>query len=88
MRTLVSPTMQAAETMDDGDVADAESVAGLARELVHLSQRHLFVGFVVKVEGLAAAGVVADDAVEDDDGAVLAVLGGGDEWGGVDRARG
>ena len=55
-------------------------LAGSDGELAHLLQRHLFVGFVVKVEGLAAAGVVADDAVEDDHRAVGALLGCGDEF--------
>src|SRR6202043_3071885 len=55
-----------AQAMDEDDVADAEAGDGFGGERAHLFERHLLVGLVVEEEGLAAAGVVADDAVEDD----------------------
>ena len=61
---------EAAEAMDDCDVADGEVLDGLGAEEVHLLQRHLLVGFVVEVQRAAAAGIVANDAVEDADGSV------------------
>ena len=80
--------LEAAEAMDDGDVANAELSARLGGQFAHLLDGHLFVGFVVEVEGLAAAGVVAHDAVEDDDGAVFAAFGRGNELGRVDGFAG
>ncbi len=71
---------EAAEAMDDGDVADAEVLDGLGAEKLHLRECHLLVGFVVEVQGAAAAGVVANDAVEDADGSVGAGLDGRARW--------
>src|SRR5580704_250516 len=59
------PDLQAAEAVDDGNIAHFEASNRFARQLVHLLHGHLCVGLVVEVEGFAAAGVVADDAVED-----------------------
>src|SRR5258708_28006002 len=53
--------LQAAETVNDRDVAHAEAGESFARKLVHLPGGHLFVGFVVEIERLAAAAVVAHD---------------------------
>jgi len=61
---------EAAEAMDDGDVAGREVLDGLGAEEVHLLQGHLLVGFVVEVQGWAATGVVANDAVENTDSSV------------------
>ena len=76
--------LQAAEAVNDRDVAHAEAGDGLVRQLLHLLGGHLFVGFVVEMERAAAAGVVAHDAVEDDDRAVLAALESGNEFFGCD----
>ena len=75
---------EAAEAMDDRDVADGEVLDGLGAEEMHLLQRHLLVRFVVEVQGSAAAGIVANDAVEDTDSSVGAGLEVALNGGGVD----
>ena len=70
MKTLVSPISQAAEPMGDGNAVDGELRAGGGGNFVHLGNRHGLVGFVVEVERAAIVGLIADAAVEGDDGAV------------------
>ena len=60
-------------------MAHAEAGAGFGGQLAHLLRGHLFVGFVVEMQGLAAARVVAHNAVEDHHRAVFALLGRGDQ---------
>ncbi len=61
---------EAAEAMEDGDIANGKLLDRLSAQEMHLLQGHLFVRFVVEVQGRAAAGVVANDAVEDAKGSV------------------
>src|SRR5665213_2104915 len=60
-----------AKAMNKGHMPHCEFRKGLLGQLVHLLQRHLFIGFVIEVERAAAARVVAHDTVEDYDSAVL-----------------
>src|SRR5260370_8890949 len=60
--------------MDEGDVADLELAERLCCQRLHLLQRHFFVGFVVEVESLAAAGLVANYAFENDGGTIFSAL--------------
>jgi len=62
--------LEAAEAVEDRDVADLELFEGLGGERLDLAEGHLAVGLVVEVEGLAVAGVVADNAFEGADGTV------------------
>jgi hypothetical protein len=66
--------VEAAEAMDDGEIADGVVGEGLSGEAVHLREGHFFIGLVEKMEGAAATAVVADDAIEEDDGSVFAAL--------------
>src|SRR5260370_36652143 len=70
--------------MDEGDVADLELAERLCCQRLHLLQRHFFVGFVVEVESLAAAGLVANYAFENDGGTIFSALDCGECLGGVD----
>src|ERR1022692_481773 len=49
-------------------------VHSLIGQRLHLLQCHLFVGFVVEIEGLAAARLVADHALKDKRGAIFSAL--------------
>jgi len=66
--------LEASEAVDDGDMADIEAGVGFGCQLPHLFLGHLAVGFVVEMEGLAATGLVAHDAVKNHDCAVFATL--------------
>ena len=68
---------EASETMHKGNVADRELLQCVHGEGLHLRQRHLFVGFVVEIEGSMPARLVADDPLKDKSSAVLATLKGG-----------
>jgi hypothetical protein len=52
-----------------------EFIQSLLRKFLHLFERHLFVGFVVKMQSLPPTRIVANNAVEDDDRAILAAFG-------------
>ena len=45
--------------------------ADLRADFAHFGERHRFVGFVFEIESAAAFEIVADKAVEDDDGAIF-----------------
>jgi hypothetical protein len=74
--------------MNESDIADGEALESLSSEFAHLLERHLFIGLVLEVKGGAAATVVADHPVEDDDGAVFGTLAGRDEVVGAEALAG
>ncbi len=62
---------ETAEAMDDGDAVNSEFFVQLGRDLAHFGEGHGFVGFVVEVERGTIVGLIADETVKRDDGAVL-----------------
>src|SRR5260370_3880787 len=60
--------------MDDGNIADFEFFERLLGKICELLEGHLFVSFVVEIESLPAARLVAYHAFEDDRSPVLAPL--------------
>ncbi len=73
--TLVSPNLQSPQSMNNGDMPNAKAFRGFSCQIAHLFRRHLLVGLVVKVERLATAGVIAHDAIENNNSTIRAVLG-------------
>jgi hypothetical protein len=61
---------EAAETVRDGDPIDGEFCVDVGGDFFQLRERHRFVGFVVEIERAAAVRIVANAAVEGDDGAI------------------
>ena len=57
--------------MYQAHIANLELFQGLLRQLFHLIDGHRLIGFVMEVEGTAAARVVANDTLEDDGCSVL-----------------
>jgi len=74
--------------MDDGEVADGKLGEGAVREQPEVAEGHVGIGLVKEVEGAAAAAVIADDAVEEDEGSVFLALEGGGDGVGVDGVFG
>jgi hypothetical protein len=74
---------EAAETMDDGDAVDFVFFVEKGGDFAHFGEGHGFVGFVVEVERGAIVGLIADEAVESDDGAVFGGADVADEHGEV-----
>src|SRR5882762_14005 len=66
--------LQASEAMDYFHIADFEFGQGLEGKFLHFLERHGLVGFILQVQRLATASVVADDALEDGGGAVFGTL--------------
>jgi len=64
--------LQPAEAMNNGDAMDREFGVHLGGDFANLGEGHGLVSFVVEVESGAAVRLVADAAVEGDDGAVFA----------------
>lgn len=79
---------EAAETVGDGNAMDEIFFAELSTNLAHFSEGHGFVGFVLEVERGAIVGLIADEAVEGDDGAVFGGADLADESGHVNRLAG
>src|SRR6266446_931289 len=77
--------LEAAEAVDHGDAMDAVFFVELRADFAHFGEGHGFVGFVVEVKGWAIVGLVADETVEDDDGAVFGRAHVAGERGHVDR---
>ncbi len=72
MKTLVSPTVRRPRRWTIATSRTPEVLDGLGAEKAQLLDGHLLVGLVVEVQSAAAAGIVANDAVEDADGTVSA----------------
>lgn len=66
--------IDAAEAVDDGDVADGIIGEGLGGQPLHLGDGHVFVRLVLQVAGLPSPRIVANDAVKDHDGSVFRPL--------------
>jgi len=62
---------EAAKAMDHGDAIDGKLLMKVRGDLLNFSQSHGLVGLVLEVEGAAVLGVVADESVKDDYGAVF-----------------
>jgi len=62
---------EAAETVGHGDGVDGEKRVKRRGDLSHFFKGHGFIGFVFEVEGGATQRVIADAAIESDDGAVV-----------------
>jgi hypothetical protein len=73
--------LEAAEAVDDSEAMNGKFDVHLDGNFADLGEGHGFVGFVVEVERGAAVRLVADAAVEGDDGAVLAGADVADEGG-------
>lgn len=56
--------------MDHGDEMDGELSAEVGGDLLHFGQGHGFVSLILEVKGAAILGMVTNEAVEDDYGAV------------------
>jgi len=63
--------LQAAEAVKNGDTMDGEFLVDGLANLFHFGEGHGLVGFVIEVNGLAAVGLVADEAIEGDNRAIL-----------------
>ena len=71
--------------MGDGDAVDGELSVKIRSDFADLGEGHGFVGFVVEVEGGAAVGLVANAAIEGDDGTVGRGANMADQRVGIDR---
>ena len=60
-----------AKAVDHGDPVDGKLTVEVRGDLLNFSQGHGLVGLVLKVEGAAVFGMIADESVEDDYGAVF-----------------
>jgi len=79
------PDFEAAKAMDDGHTMDAVLFVKLGGDFAHLGKGHGLVGFIVEVKRAAIVGLIAHEAVEGDDGAVLGSANVTDERAGLDR---
>jgi len=62
---------EVAEPVKDGRTVDSVGVMEVRADLAHLGERHGFVGFIFQVQSAAAVGLVAHEAIEGNDGAIL-----------------
>ena len=65
------PDLQAAKAVRDRNAMDAEPLMNLSAYLPYFRERHRFVGLVLKMQSRPAVGLVAHEAVENYDSAVL-----------------
>ena len=76
---------EAAKAVDDGHTVDAVLFVKLSSDFAHLGEGHGLVRFIIEVKRAAIMRLIADEAVEGDDGAVLRRAQVNDERAGVDR---
>ncbi len=62
---------ETAEAMNDCHAVNGEFFVELGGDLMHFGEGHGFVRFVVEIERGPIVGLIADEAVEGDDGAVF-----------------
>jgi len=62
---------EAAEPVDHGDAMDRVFFVELNADFAHFGEGHGFVGFVVQVESRTIVGLVADETIESNSGAVF-----------------
>src|SRR6266850_460525 len=62
---------ETAEAMDDGNAVNGELFVQLGRDFSHFGEGHGFVSFVIEIERGAIVGLIADEAIKGDDGAVF-----------------
>ncbi len=75
---------ETAEAMNDGHSVNGEFFVELGRDFSHFGKGHGFVSFVVEIECGPTMGLIADETVEGDDGAVFGSTDFADEGGHVD----
>src|SRR6267143_2102309 len=75
---------ETAEAMDDGDAVNGEFFVQLGGDFSHFGEGHGFVRFIVEIERGAIVGLIADETVEGDDGAIFGSADEADESGHVD----
>ena len=75
---------ETSKTVDDGDAVDAIFFMKLGTDLTHFGEGHGFVSFVVEIKSKAIVGLIANESVEGDDGAVFWRANVADESGHVD----
>src|SRR5258707_10811875 len=63
---------ETAEAVRNGYAVDGELGVNFGGDLMHFSEGHRFVGFVVQVQSRAAVGLIAYTPIEGDDSAVRA----------------
>ena len=64
---------ESAEPVDDENAMDSELFVDVRGDFLDLGDGHGFVRFVFEIEGAAVSGMVADEPVEDDHGAICAL---------------
>ncbi len=64
--------LETTKAMNEDEIADGKIRKSPGGKHLHLGKRHVRIGVVKKVKGAAALAVVADDAVEEDNGSVFA----------------
>jgi hypothetical protein len=76
---------KAAQAMDDGDTVNGEFSVDLRADFANFQESHGFVGFVIKIEGAAAMGMIANAAIEGYDCSVFVGPDMAHDRGGIDR---
>ena len=61
---------EAAEAVDQGDAMDGKVIVEIRGDLLDFGESHGLVCFVLEVEGAAVFGMVADESVKDNHGAI------------------
>src|SRR5216684_3814579 len=65
---------EASEAVDHGEAMNGKVAANPRADITHRGEGHRFVSFVLEIERGASGGMIADNAVEDDHGAVFGGL--------------
>ena len=60
-----------AETVNQGDAMDGKVIVEVRGDLLNFGESHGLVCFVLEVEGAAVFGMVADESVKDNNGAIF-----------------
>lgn len=63
--------LETAEAVHDGDAVDGKFIVKLDANFAHLGEGHGLVSLVVEIKGRAIVGLVADEAIKGNDGAVF-----------------
>ena len=62
---------EASKAVDHGDAMDAVFLVELSADFPHFREGHGLIGFVIQVQSRAIVGLVADETIECDGGAVF-----------------
>src|SRR4051812_3349411 len=66
--------LETSQAMHDGDVPDGELLKRPRSQFPQLLECHVFIGVVIKIQGPPATAVVSNNAIENDDSAILGLL--------------